>query len=125
MEGTKLVAFEDAIKRTSFGKFNFILMALAGGLMSCAFIELTSVTFILPIAQCDLNLSSGDKGVLSAIGYVGVILSSFLWGFLADTAGRKKTLVPTLLIAFATTLASSLVNSFWLLVFLRFLNGFL
>lgn len=76
MEITKPVAFEDAIKKTSFGKFNFILMALAGGLMSCAFIELTSVTLILPVAQCDLNLSSSDKGIISAIGYVGVILSS-------------------------------------------------
>lgn len=121
----KLLEFEDAIKKTGFGKFNYVLMTLAGGLMSCAFIELTSVNYVLAIAQCDLVMESSDKGILSAIGYVGVILSSYLWGFLSDTKGRKKTLVPTLLVAFTATFASSLVNNFWLLVFLRFLNGFL
>lgn len=48
------VSFENAIKKSGFGKFNYIIITLAGGLMACAFIELTSVNFILPIAQCDL-----------------------------------------------------------------------
>lgn len=119
------VEFEEALKRIGFGKFNLILIVFAGGVMACAFIELTSINFIFPVAQCDLNLTSSNKGILSAIGYVGVILSSHLWGFVSDTHGRKATLVPTLLLAFGMTLASSLVNNFWLLVFLRFLNGFL
>lgn len=118
-------SFEDAIKESGFGKFNYIIITLAGGLMACAFIELTSVNFILPIAQCDLDLSTTDKGILSAIGYVGIILSSHLWGFLADTRGRRATLIPSLLVATSATIASSLVNNFWLLVFLRFVNGFL
>lgn len=122
---SKVLELDEAIKKCGFGKFNFILMTLAGSLMACAFIELTAVNFVLSIAQCDLNLSSSDKGILSAIGYVGVILSSHLWGFLADTKGRKKTLVPTLLAAFVTSFASSLVGNFWLLVLFRFLNGFL
>lgn len=121
----KSVAFEDAIKLSGFGKFNYLLIALSGGLMASAFLELTSVNFILPVAQCDLNLTTSDKGILSAIGYVGVILSSHLWGFLADTRGRRATLIPSLLLAFVFTALSSLVNNFWLLVFFRFLNGFL
>lgn len=125
MQEKLVLGFEDALKKCSFGKFNFMFMTLAGGVMAAAFLELTSVNLILPIAQCDLNLTTSYKGILSAIGYVGVILSSHLWGFLADTRGRKTTLVPSLLIAFVVTVLSSLVNNFWLLVFLRFLNGFL
>ena len=117
--------FDDAIRKCGFGKFNYILMLVSGGLMGCAFLELTSVNLILPMAECDLNLTTADKGILSAIGYVGTILSSFLWGFLADTKGRRATLVPSLILATAVTAVSSLVNNFWLLVFLRFLNGFL
>lgn len=116
--------FEEAIKKCGFGKFNYILILLAGSLMACAFIELTSVNFILPISQCDLNLSTTDKGTLSAIGYVGVILSSHMWGFFSDSKGRKAALVPSLVLAFTATFISSLVNSFWFLVLLRFLNGF-
>jgi MFS transporter, VNT family, synaptic vesicle glycoprotein 2 len=77
------------------------------------------------VAECDLNLSTSDKGILSAIGYVGVILSSHLWGFLSDTKGRRKTLIVSLLTAFFLTFISSLMKNFWVLVFLRFLNGFL
>ena len=125
MEKFVIVSFEEAIQKCRFGKFNYLLIVLAGGLMACAFIELTSINFVLSVAECDLGLTSENKGILSAIGYVGVILSSHLWGFLADTKGRRKTLIPTLLLAFTATVASSLANNFWLLVFLRFLNGFL
>lgn len=118
-------SFEDAITKSGFGRFNYILIALSGGLMSCAFVELTSINIVLPVAQCDLDMSTSDKGILSAIGYVGLIMSSHLWGFLADTKGRKATLVPSLVLAFTATFFSSFVNSFWLLVFLRFMNGFL
>lgn len=121
----KGVEFEEAIQRCKFGKFNYMLILLAGGLMGSGFAELTSVNFVLPLAQCDLDLSSTHKGVLSAIGYVGVILSSHLWGFLADTKGRRAILIPTLLIAFVVTVLSSLANNFWLLLCLRFINGFL
>lgn len=93
--------------------------------MGCAFLELTSVNLILPIAQCDLDLSTTDKGILSAIGYIGTIFSSLAWGFLADTRGRRATLVPSLLLATLVTAISSLVTNFWVLVFLRFVNGFL
>lgn len=121
----KSYSFDEALKKCEFGKLNYILILVSGGLMASAYIELTSVNFILPIAQCDLDLSTSDKGILSAIGYVGLILSSHFWGFLADTKGRKATLVPSLVLAFTTTLVTSFVNNFWLLVFLRFLNGFL
>lgn len=140
----KSFSYDDALQKCGFGKFNYTLIVLSGGLMASANIELTSVNIILPIAQCDLNFSNSDKGILSAIGYGGLIVSSHLWGFLADTKGsrvnlflkiintffqqlkgRKATLVPSLVLAFVTTLLSSFVNNFWLLVFLRFLNGFL
>jgi MFS transporter, VNT family, synaptic vesicle glycoprotein 2 len=120
-----VVDFDEAIKKCGFGKFNYILIVLCGSLMGCGFIELSSVTFVMPVAECDLQLSMSDKGILSAIGYVGVILSSHLWGFLSDTKGRRQTLIGSLLIASVFTFVSSFVNSFWLLVASRFLNGFL
>lgn len=123
--GATCLSFEDAIKKCAFGKFNYILITLVGGLMTCGFFELTSVNFILPVAECDFDMSSSDKGILSAIGYVGVILSSHLWGFLSDNSGRRKSLIASLIVAFVVTFVSSFVANFWFLVFLRFINGFL
>jgi MFS family permease len=117
--------FEEAIRKCGFGRFNYTFMFLAGCLLACAFTELVSINYILPVAQCDLNLGTSDKGILSSIGNIGVILSSLLWGFLSDTKGRRKTLIVSLLVAFVASLLSSFVKSFWLLVLLRFVDGFL
>ena len=117
------VTLEDALEKIGFGKFNYTLIIVTGAIVGCVFLETISINYILPVAQCDLNMSNQDKGILSGIGFVGIIVSSHLWGFLADTRGRKAVIVPTLLFAFLLTVISSLTKSFWLLVLLRFLNG--
>lgn len=124
-KGSTNVTLEDALAKTGFGKFNYILIVLTGAILGCVFLETVSINVILPVAQCDLELTTQDKGLLSTVGFIGIIVSSHLWGFLADTRGRKTIIVPTLLIAFGITIVSSFVQTFWLLIVLRFLNGFL
>lgn len=116
---------EDALEKTGFGKFNFILILLSGAILSAVFLETVSINVILPVAQCDIQMTNQNKGLLSAVGFIGIIVSSHLWGFLADTRGRKSVIVSTLLIAFVITIVSAFTQSYWLLVVLRFLNGFL
>lgn len=70
-------------------------------------------------------MTSTNKGVLTAIAVVGIITSSHMWGFLADTKGRRKIIIPTLFISFLCTVLSSLVTNFSLFVTLRFFTGFL
>lgn len=125
LKSSKIVTLEDALEKTEFGKFNYVLIVLTGAILGCVFLETVSINIILPVAQCDLELTNQNKGLLSAVGFIGIIVSSHLWGFLADTRGRKTIIVPTLFIAFGITILSSFTQSFWLLVLLRFLNGFL
>lgn len=119
------VNFEEALRRTGYGKFNYFLVILSGAVLSTVLLETLGVSFILPIAECDLNLTTKDKGLLSAVAFVGIISSSHLWGFLADTKGRRKVIMPTLLISFVITIVSSFVKSFWVFMILRFLSGLL
>lgn len=70
-------------------------------------------------------MTTQNKGILSAIALIGIITSSHMWGFLADTKGRRKIIVPTLLASFLCTVLSSLVTNFSLFVTLRFFTGFL
>lgn len=119
------VALESALEKTEFGKFNYALIILTGAILGSVFLETVSINIILPVAECDLHLTNQNKGLLSTVGFVGIILSSHLWGFLADTRGRKTIIIPTLFIAFVITIISSFTQSLWLLVVLRFLNGFL
>lgn len=87
--------------------------------------QTTGISFVFPVAECDLQLSTEHKGVLSAAASVGIIVSSHFWGFLADTKGRKAVILPTLVLSFFFSLLSSLATSFIVLVVFRFLSGFL
>lgn len=55
----------------------------------------------------------------------GMIMSSHLWGYIADTRGRRKTLIASLVLDAICGLASSLAHTYWLFAVLRFFNGFL
>lgn len=108
-----------------YGLFNYILVFLSSLVLTALVMEKFGITFVFPVSQCDLHLTSGQKGVLGAVSSFGIICSSHLWGFLADTKGRRRVIKPTLIMAFLTSAISSLVQDFYLLSTLRFLNGFL
>ncbi|XP_037938036.1 synaptic vesicle glycoprotein 2B-like isoform X2 [Teleopsis dalmanni] len=118
------ILFTEALTLTKFGKFNYFLIFISGMVLANVLLETAAIGFILPIAQCDLQLTNQDKGILSAIGFAGIIVSSHLWGFLADTKGRRKVIRPTLLAGFVVTVFSSFSHKFWMMVLLRFINGF-
>lgn len=116
---------DNALSQIGFGKFNYIVILLTGISLSCVFFETVSINIILPIAQCDLDLSTQQKSMLSSVGFLGIILSSHMWGFLADTKGRKSVIIPTLFMASLLSFVSCFAKSFEFLLFLRLLNGVL
>ncbi|XP_031639091.1 synaptic vesicle glycoprotein 2B-like [Contarinia nasturtii] len=115
---------DEAISKAKFGFFNYVTIFLSGLILNAVLVETCGISFIIPVSQCDLNLTAGEKGILSAVCFFGIICSSHLWGYLADTKGRRKVILPTLFIAFLLSVASSLVQNFYFFATLRFLNGF-
>uniref|UniRef100_A0A1B0CB10 Major facilitator superfamily (MFS) profile domain-containing protein n=1 Tax=Lutzomyia longipalpis TaxID=7200 RepID=A0A1B0CB10_LUTLO len=118
------ISYEDALTKTTFGKFNYFAIFICGMSLAAALLESMGIGFVIPVAQCDLQLTHSDKGVLSAVAFIGIIVSSHLWGFLADTMGRRTILLPSLFGTFISTVFSSLGNNFWTFAVLRFLSGF-
>lgn len=116
--------FENALEATTFGKFNYLLILISGLILANVLLETLGISFVLPVSQCDLNLTIQERGILSAIGFAGIISSSHLWGFLADTTGRRNIIRPTLFLGFVVTVLSSFATNFWLMVILRYINGF-
>lgn len=100
-------------------------MIISGTILTAFLLETIGISYVIAVAGCDLALSTQDKGILSAVGFLGVIVSAHLWGFLADTQGRRKVIVPTLFLTFAVTIVSSLMTNFWMMTVCRFLAGFL
>ena len=106
-----------------FGRCQMLLTLLIGISLLGSTIENANVSYILPYAKCDLELSLREQGVLSGISYFGIVFSSHLWGFLADTWGRKKVLRVAAAGAFVFSFLSAFAANTISLILLRFLAG--
>lgn len=111
--------YDNIIRNTRLGmKFNHAIDIFQ-------FSSFLGISFVFPVAECDLSLTTQHKGVLSGITSIGIIVSSHFWGFLADQRGRKTIIVPTLVLSFLASFLSSLATNFTMLVIFRFICGFL
>lgn len=63
--------FETAVSATGFGKFNLIYLILCAPSVFANQFEGTTLSYVLPAAECDLKLTLQDKGLLNAISYIG------------------------------------------------------
>ena len=122
---TESADFEKAISATGIGLFNVILLIASLFATLAAAFESSSMSYILPVAECDLQLSLFDKGILNAVSYAGMITSALIWGYLADTQGRKKVLVCGFLADAVCVVGSALSQNFQMLVVFKFLGGFM
>lgn len=66
-----LSAKTDSPSILGFGKVQVQLMCLIGMILITVLTETMGVSFLIPAAQCDLNLSVTDKGLLSGMTYFG------------------------------------------------------
>ncbi|XP_044018646.1 synaptic vesicle glycoprotein 2B-like isoform X2 [Aphidius gifuensis] len=115
--------FERAINAAGYGKFNYLLLLAIVPAGWASIYGSTSMSYVLPSAQCDLSLTLFDKGLLNSMIFAGMIVTAFLWGFLTDTYGRKNILITGYFCCFLLSLASSLSHASWLLILFKFLNG--
>lgn len=107
------------------GIFNYLLIFLSGLVLFATIVEIGSIMYVFPVSQCDFNLTASQKGILGGAVPLGIICSAHLWGYLGDTKGRRAVILPTLFLAFLSSVAASFVKNFYLFTALRFLNGFL
>ncbi|XP_055325164.1 synaptic vesicle glycoprotein 2B-like [Sitodiplosis mosellana] len=121
----KAVEMDEAISKTKFGVFNYFVICVTGLVLYTVIAETCAICYVLPILDCDMtDVTTAQKGVLAGVAFVGVICSSHLWGFLADTKGRRCVIQPTLFVTFLLSVTSSFIQNFYLFVALRFLSGF-
>lgn len=63
------------------GRFNVLIVFLSGSVIMGATIENISIAFVLPYANCDLNMTTTELGLVSSIAFFGIVISSHFWGF--------------------------------------------
>lgn len=115
--------------------------------VACA-ISLTSVSFIVPSAQCDFQMTSFQKGLLNGASMIGTYLyatthikiiinprprsllrigmciGSFIWGYISDSKGRKYALILCMLMDGFFNLVSGVSQIYSIFIFCRMMSGF-
>ncbi|XP_022188783.1 synaptic vesicle glycoprotein 2B isoform X2 [Nilaparvata lugens] len=116
--------FDRAVESTGFGKFHILHLLICGLIYLDTAVEITILSFVIPAAKCDFDMSSEDAGWLNAAPMLGMMFGSYFWGCLADTRGRKGVLIASLLLDGICGIASSFAQAFPIFVALRFFCGF-
>lgn len=110
---------------SDFGFFNFVLMTFSSFVLLNVIMESICIGYSFKFIQCDFNITNTQEGLLGAASFLGIIVSSHLWGLLADTLGRKRIMQPTLFLSFLVTVIASFSPNYEILISLRFLGGIL
>ena len=64
-------SYEEAISRTGYGCFHYKLLLLCGWAVSSDAVEILGISFILPAATTELELSDSDKGWINSSVFLG------------------------------------------------------
>ncbi|XP_068622746.1 synaptic vesicle glycoprotein 2B-like [Battus philenor] len=115
--------FERAIELTGYGRFHYLLLAVCGLVSTSEEMDVISMSFILPSAQCDLNLTTHTKGWLNSIIFIGMMVGAYAWGSVADSLGRKRVLIAISVVNALAIVASSFSQNYELFMLFRFING--
>uniref|UniRef100_A0A6A7G016 Synaptic vesicle glycoprotein 2B n=1 Tax=Hirondellea gigas TaxID=1518452 RepID=A0A6A7G016_9CRUS len=100
------------------------MVVLMGGLANASdAMELLCLSILLPAAQCDLSMSSEEKGWLNAMVFFGMMVGGYVWGTLGDVYGRRRMLIFSLLVNAVAGLLSSLMQEYTGFLVMRFISG--
>uniref|UniRef100_A0A8C2CKQ4 SV2 related protein b n=3 Tax=Cyprinus carpio TaxID=7962 RepID=A0A8C2CKQ4_CYPCA len=122
--GDKTFTVEEAVEAIGFGRFQWKLSMLTGVAWMADAMEMMLLSIVTPQLRCEWRLSSWKVAFITAIVFIGMMVSSSLWGNISDKYGRKLCLILCML----WTLHYGLLSAFapvysWILV-LRCLVGF-
>ncbi|XP_053678584.1 synaptic vesicle glycoprotein 2B [Anopheles nili] len=115
--------YTEALGVAGQGWFHTVLLLVTGCCLMSVVNETVNVGFIISAAECDLGLSFSDKGLLNGAGFLGVVSSSYVWGFLSDTWGRRRVLLLASVGALITSVLSTFSPHVWVLIPARFIVG--
>nr|XP_018673260.1 synaptic vesicle 2-related protein [Ciona intestinalis] len=115
---------EEAVEAIGFGRFQWILSMLTGCAWMADAMELMILSIISPQLKCEWRLYSYEEALITTVVFVGMMLSSSMWGNICDRYGRKLGLVLCVVWTFFYGFMSSFSPNFAWILILRGLVGF-
>nr|XP_034828913.1 sugar transporter ERD6-like 6 [Maniola hyperantus] len=113
--------FEDALEKTGNGLYNVLLVLTCGLILLAIGVDLFGFGLVVA-AACDLNITVPQRGILTSLPYIGILLVSYVWGYISDTRGRRFSLLVSMQAAFVLSCLSSIATNWLLLGLIKFFS---
>ncbi|XP_053605265.1 synaptic vesicle glycoprotein 2C-like isoform X2 [Plodia interpunctella] len=98
-------------------------MLLCGLILMGVIMQSLALGYVLPAAQCDLELTLHQRGWIAAIPFMAMILTGYFWGWLADTRGRRPVLLYSMMTSFILTVLVSFTPNMISFAVIQFLSA--
>lgn len=115
--------YEEALVNIGFGRVQLYVLIVSGICLMAVINETVGMSIISLSSICDLETDTQKRAILSATGFIGIFLSSHMWGYLADTTGRRNVMMISVFISNVFSLLSMFAWNYWIFVVLRFFSG--
>ncbi|XP_056147173.1 synaptic vesicle 2-related protein [Lampris incognitus] len=115
---------EDAVEAIGFGTFQWKLSVLTGLSWMADAMEMMILSILAPQLHCEWRLPSLEVALLTSAVFIGMMISSSLWGNISDKYGRKTGLKMSVLWTMFYGLMSAFAPIYGWILFLRALVGF-
>ncbi|XP_017873006.1 PREDICTED: putative transporter svop-1 isoform X2 [Drosophila arizonae] len=92
----QLNEFDTVMEQIGFGKVHCYIMLTLGLLQMLTIHETMGMGIIAPSAVCDLRMSLVQLSTITAAAFLGIICSSYFWGYITDKMGRRWILLHTI-----------------------------
>ncbi|XP_026856386.2 synaptic vesicle glycoprotein 2B isoform X2 [Electrophorus electricus] len=80
------LSYEEAVEEAGFGLSHGLLLVVCGWANASDAVEILCVSFLLPTARCDMQLSSADMGLLTASIFL-VLMTDSRWSYFLCSVG--------------------------------------
>lgn len=125
MQSSSPQSIEKIFTKIGLGNIQIQLILVGALSLLAALNDTLGTSFILPASQCDFQLTTSDKGIISSSTFLGVTISCYFWGFLGDFKGRKWVILRALICSSIFSLISAFMDNFAVFVICRFFVGVL
>uniref|UniRef100_A0A3B4FQI6 SV2 related protein b n=1 Tax=Pundamilia nyererei TaxID=303518 RepID=A0A3B4FQI6_9CICH len=121
---TETFTVDDALEAIGFGKFQWKISFLTGLSWVADAMEMMILSILGPQLHCEWRLPSYKVALITSVVFIGMGISSPIWGNVADKYGRKVGLKVCMCWTLYYGLLSAFAPAYGWLLFLRGLVGF-
>ncbi|KAI8117033.1 Synaptic vesicle glycoprotein 2A [Lucilia cuprina] len=115
--------YEEILNILGFGKTQWILLLISGLLTMTSMAAQLSVGIIAISSQCEFDMSQSEKGVMMAACVTGIVLSTYIWGYISDVWGRHTVLIWSTFVTVVLQFITMFVTNIWLFNFINLIMG--